>query len=539
MTNEIRTATGISTRRWLRRASSAAAIVAVVAAAIGMQVIAPELTFGSSSMVAIARADCPPDCGGGPGNGGTPSGPPGGGTEFVPPSMPAMPSYEPGRGQPPLDQNNGISIYNSAAPQPSQAAQPSQAPVQNQDGSYNRAANGEQQPVQHAPERNTEVSQSWRAMQQKLAQQQTDELDNPTQAAQDVTDDGTDHGTAQSTQDPKSPEQTQSQPSRDNTSCQPGQVYLQMTDDPIDDELGVAADMFRDYGDGVTPPPAPGRGFGGDPGGAEPSPMRLTTNGADITPGITGRDVARIPDEYGISNDNNDNRIIIRSTIPGSGDGNSGYAIGEVTTAGSGFNIAGSTVFLDDGVNRMEPIVDLPSNLTAVTAFQESPGANGLVDIVATIGNTDVEQIWQVPLSSLLNGDFTKNPSSYLPIGVTNNTLSDGWGGQKTLTRAILPDGQMAWVLYETKGANQRGPMTTRITTGPFSNLLNAPRNPISWPPGTDPMRYYGADQIPSPMPRDPSRLMIVTSRWPHEGSPDYGLSRGFGHFSCPKKVPS
>ncbi|MGC7215503.1 hypothetical protein RA984_21285, partial [Mycobacteroides abscessus subsp. massiliense] len=63
--------------------------------------------------------------------------------------MPAMPSYDPGRGQPPLDQNNGISIYNSAAPQPSQAAQPSQAPVQNQDGTYNRAANGERQPINH------------------------------------------------------------------------------------------------------------------------------------------------------------------------------------------------------------------------------------------------------------------------------------------------------------------------------------------------------------------------------------------------------
>lgn len=121
--------------------------------------------------MAIARADCPPDCGGGPGNGGMPSGPPGGGTEFVPPSIPAMPSYDPGRGQPPLDQNNGISIYNSAAPQPSQAAQPSQAPVQNQDGSYSRASNGEQQPINHNAPNNQELNNNWQKLSDQLNQQ--------------------------------------------------------------------------------------------------------------------------------------------------------------------------------------------------------------------------------------------------------------------------------------------------------------------------------------------------------------------------------
>nr|WP_313879834.1 hypothetical protein [Mycobacteroides abscessus] len=151
---------------------------AVVAAAIAVPVIAPEPDTGTSPVLAIARADCPPDCGGGPGNGGTPSGPPGGGTEFVPPSMPAIPSYEPGRGQPPLDQNNGISIYNSAAPQPSQAAQPTQPPVQNQDGSYNRAANSEQQPVNYnnAPG-NQEVSQDWQNLSNQLNQQETQETE--------------------------------------------------------------------------------------------------------------------------------------------------------------------------------------------------------------------------------------------------------------------------------------------------------------------------------------------------------------------------
>lgn len=147
------------------------AVVAVVAAAIAIPITAPEPAPGSAPMViAIARADCPPDCG--PVGGGSPSGPPGGGTEFVPPSMPAMPSYEPGRGQPPFDQNNGISIYNSAAPQPSQAAQPSQAPIQNQDGTYNRAANGEQQPVNYnnAPN-NQQLNNDWRRLNEQLNNQ--------------------------------------------------------------------------------------------------------------------------------------------------------------------------------------------------------------------------------------------------------------------------------------------------------------------------------------------------------------------------------
>lgn len=160
------------TLRMIRRIASAGAVAAVVATAVGLPVIAPETTDGGSPMVAIARADCPPDCGGGPGNGGMPSGPPGGGTEFVPPSIPAMPSYDPGRGQPPLDQNNGISIYNSAAPQPSQAAEPSQAPVQNQDGSYNRAANGEQQPINHNAPNNQQLNNNWQKLSDQLNNQQ-------------------------------------------------------------------------------------------------------------------------------------------------------------------------------------------------------------------------------------------------------------------------------------------------------------------------------------------------------------------------------
>ncbi|SKF98081.1 Uncharacterised protein [Mycobacteroides abscessus subsp. massiliense] len=173
-----------STRKVLRRASSSAAVLAVLAAAIGVPVMSPQPDAGTNPVLAIARADCPPDCGGGPGNGATPSGPPGGGTEFVPPSIPSMPSYDPGRGYPAPDQNNGISIYNSAAPQPSQAAQPSQAPVQNQDGTYNRAANGEQQPINHNAPSNQQLNNSW----QKLSDQLNNQQGQPENSQQDKQD---------------------------------------------------------------------------------------------------------------------------------------------------------------------------------------------------------------------------------------------------------------------------------------------------------------------------------------------------------------
>ncbi|MFA4091179.1 hypothetical protein [Mycobacteroides chelonae] len=57
----------------------------------------------------LARAACPPDCGGGGGL----DGPPGGGSQFRPPDMPAQqPDYQGGINQAPLNQNSGISIYN-------------------------------------------------------------------------------------------------------------------------------------------------------------------------------------------------------------------------------------------------------------------------------------------------------------------------------------------------------------------------------------------------------------------------------------------
>ncbi|MDO3297746.1 hypothetical protein P5V47_03450 [Mycobacteroides abscessus subsp. massiliense] len=67
-----------------------------------------------------------------------------------------MPDYQ-GGNQPPLDQNGGVNIYNTPAQgtpqQPGQTGspQPDLQPGQNADGTWERAANGERQPIDHGP----------------------------------------------------------------------------------------------------------------------------------------------------------------------------------------------------------------------------------------------------------------------------------------------------------------------------------------------------------------------------------------------------
>lgn len=110
----------------------------------------------------LARAACPPDCGGGGGL----DGPPGGGSQFRPPDMPAQqPDYQGGINQAPLNQNSGISIYNESPAQGGgQQASQNMGPQM----SGQRAAHGEplpnygpwqpdaqppaQAPVQQAPQ---------------------------------------------------------------------------------------------------------------------------------------------------------------------------------------------------------------------------------------------------------------------------------------------------------------------------------------------------------------------------------------------------
>nr|WP_234809128.1 hypothetical protein [Mycobacteroides saopaulense] len=112
----------------LRRIS---AVLAIAALTVGGAKVASEHTTPGSgfSTVQTAAAD-PTGPTGGPGDGGM------NGSQFQPPSVPnSMPDYQGGINQPPLDQNNGISIYNTGAqgaPQQSGGQQAGQQPQQGQ-----------------------------------------------------------------------------------------------------------------------------------------------------------------------------------------------------------------------------------------------------------------------------------------------------------------------------------------------------------------------------------------------------------------------
>lgn len=135
---------------WATDASQKAAATAAVIAILMFSAGGLGLGWFTPATVPVARAACPPDCGGGGGL----DGPPGGGSQFRPPDMPAsQPDYSSGNyGRPPLDQNSGISIYNenpAAGQVPSQTGgqQSMQEPPfrANPDGSW-QARNGEWSP---------------------------------------------------------------------------------------------------------------------------------------------------------------------------------------------------------------------------------------------------------------------------------------------------------------------------------------------------------------------------------------------------------
>ena len=113
----------------LRRAS---AVVAIGALIVGGAKVVDGHTLPGSGFSAVATVAADPT---------GPPGPTGGmdggmnGSQFQPPQMPSsMPDYQGGNNQPPLDQNNGVSIYNSGAPQAGQQAPGQQAGQQAQQG---------------------------------------------------------------------------------------------------------------------------------------------------------------------------------------------------------------------------------------------------------------------------------------------------------------------------------------------------------------------------------------------------------------------
>ncbi|RRE02883.1 hypothetical protein D9R13_09890 [Mycobacteroides abscessus subsp. massiliense] len=590
-----------STTIALRRA---AAILAVAALAVGGAKVVSVSSASGSGFSTVQTAAADPTGPTGPGGGGM-TGPPGGGSQFVPPSMPSMPDYQ-GGNQPPLDQNNGISIYNTGAqgvPQQSgQASSPQQG--QNADGSWQRAANGEQQPIQYStppqytgaqsipntapqqsPQRGSQGSNNSQEGNQNQQQNQ-----GPSHTRQPDTDDQQDSQIQRQCQlaaqqlgipedqfvtipvgvggslarqpgrhweaplsccgdDAQELPADQPKPSDQNQQCAPEQMRLKV--DQLDDIDGWP-DMLRTFNDGLTVAKEPLEALTGDPGGEiDPAPMRLAvTRGEDITNRVIRRldeedqwDVADTPEDLVPHTDKN-RRIIVTSTIPGSGDLNSGLVIGQVTSGASGFANHGSILYQDTGSGQLQELVRLPAvvgdlnrTLISTTAYMTD---RSTVTIVGAFGGQ--EHMWQVPIDDLKEGLFSLDRMSNYDKG----TFVDQGLGQSTLTRVKLPDGELAWILYETNSQELQGGrrgMTTRIATGDVRNLLGKQRSAIEFPvndihgnpvddtqggkyPGGG--RYYSADQAPID---SSGRLSVFTSRF--EG-PDYGITELRGSLQCP-----
>ncbi|SKS41745.1 Uncharacterised protein [Mycobacteroides abscessus subsp. bolletii] len=168
----------------LRRAS---ALVAIVALAVGGAKVIDDHTVAGSGFSAVATVAAEPTGPPGPTGGMTD----GGGSQFQPPQMPSsMPDYQGGNNQPPLDQNSGISIYNTGSPgaqqvpgqqagqQPQQAQQPAhgtQIPDYQTATPYTQGP-GKANPDYQAPQQNS--PQQPQQGQQQPSQQQEQQPQN-------------------------------------------------------------------------------------------------------------------------------------------------------------------------------------------------------------------------------------------------------------------------------------------------------------------------------------------------------------------------
>ncbi|MGH3723364.1 MAG: hypothetical protein ACRDUS_04455 [Mycobacterium sp.] len=130
--------------KWVQAANQKAGALAGVAAVLMFSAGGLGLGWFTPSTVPQARAACPPDCGGPGGS----DGPPGGGQMFQPPSQggPQMPDYQGGINQPPMDQNSGISIYNTQAPSASQNGVNGSSGQQGPQQGWDQPAHGTQPP---------------------------------------------------------------------------------------------------------------------------------------------------------------------------------------------------------------------------------------------------------------------------------------------------------------------------------------------------------------------------------------------------------
>ncbi|RIR62894.1 hypothetical protein D2E33_04220 [Mycobacteroides abscessus] len=195
-------------QRARQRVRAALVAVAVLAVGAGTVQVATMHTAPGSGFSTLATVGAEPTGPPGPTGGMTD----GGGSQFQPPGLPpSMPDYQGGNNLPPLDQNSGISIYNSGNPQAPQQV-PGQQGGQQPQQSWDQPAHGTQMPnystapgytqgpgkpnpdyqapQQSSPQQGQQSPQQGQQQQQSPQQSQEQQQNQPEQQQQEQQDQG-------------------------------------------------------------------------------------------------------------------------------------------------------------------------------------------------------------------------------------------------------------------------------------------------------------------------------------------------------------
>lgn len=252
-------------QRARRRVRAALVAVAVLAIGAACTQVASNYTTPGSGFSTLATVGAEPT-----GPTGGPGGPDGmNGGAFQPPGQPpSMPDYQGGNNLPPLDQNGGVSIYNSGNPQAPQQIPGQQGGQQPQQG-WDQPAHGTQPPNYSTAPGYTQgpgkPNPDYQAPQQN-SPQQGQQQQQPSQAPSQ-------------TQQPEQPEQQQQQEdqSQQDQSDQQRQQRCQAMSQQIDqitETAGQVADVAQKVGDAaeIVLPKGGGGSLGPD---GERSPGRV------------------------------------------------------------------------------------------------------------------------------------------------------------------------------------------------------------------------------------------------------------------------
>lgn len=254
-------------QRARQRVRAALVAVAVLAVGVGTVQVATMHTAPGSGFSTLATVGAEPTGPPGPTGGMTD----GGGSAFQPPGMPpSMPDYQGGNNLPPLDQNSGISIYNSGNPQAPQQVPGQQGGQQPQQG-WDQPAHGTQMPNYSTAPGYTQgpgkPNPDYQAPQQSSPQQGQQ---SPQQGQQQQ------QSPQQNQEQQNQPEQQQQQEQQDQGDQQRQQRCEAMSQqmDQITQTAGQVADVAQKIGDAaeVVLPKGGGGSLGPD---GERSPGRL------------------------------------------------------------------------------------------------------------------------------------------------------------------------------------------------------------------------------------------------------------------------